>query len=322
MIAGAGSCGAMQGGAQTGDTRAPATAAQHEQWKAELSNWGRWGPDDQMGALNLITPDKRKQAAALVADGITVSLAADVITEATLEGSSPFEVSTSVSEGGGSDLLSVRYHGYIHTHIDAFAHRFMDGKMWNGFGAENVTAEMGAQKGSVYAARDGIFTRGVLMDIARLKGVAYLEPGTRIYTEDLEAWEEMAGVRVASGDAVFIRTGRWARRAAVGLWEVNNQRAGLDPSVIPWLRERDVAILGSDAMHDAMPLQDGAEIQSPFAVHDFALIMLGVHLFDNVNLEAVGETAAELERWEFLLTAAPLRFRTATGSPLNPIAVF
>ena len=123
---------------------------------------------------------------------------------------------------------------------------------------------------------------------------------------------------MASGDAVFIRTGRWARRAAVGLWEVNNQRAGLDPSVIPWLRERDVAILGSDAMHDAMPLQDGAEIQSPFAVHDFALIMLGVHLFDNVNLEAVGETAAELERWEFLLTAAPLRFRTATGSPLNP----
>ena len=315
-------CGAVQGGAQTGGAHAPVTAAQYEQWKAELSNWGRWGPDDEMGALNLITPEKRREAAALVRDGITVSMAADVITEESIEGSSPFEVSTYVNEGGGGDQLSVRFHGYIHTHIDAFAHRFMDGKMWNGYSADNVTEEMGAQKGSVYAAHQGIFTRGVLMDIARLRGVPYLEPGTRIYIEDLEAWEEMAGVRVSSGDAVFIRTGRWARRATVGLWDVNNQRAGLDPSVIPWLKERDIAILASDSMHDAMPLQDGAEVDTPFALHDFMLIMLGVHLFDNVNLEDVGETAAERSRWEFLLTAAPLRFRTATGSPLNPIAVF
>ena len=314
--------GAVPGEAQTSGIHVPVTAAQYERWKTELSNWGRWGPDDQMGALNLITPDKRKQAATLVMDGVTVSMAADVITEETIEGSSPFEVSTYVNEGGGGDLLSVRFHGYIHTHIDAFAHRFMDGKMWNGFAGDNVTAEMGAQKGSVYAARDGIFTRGVLMDIARLKGVPYLEPGTRIYIDDLEAWEKMAAVRVSSGDAVFIRTGRWTRRAAVGLWDVNNERAGLDPSVIPWLKERDIAILGSDSMHDAMPLADGDEIDSPFALHDFALIMLGVHLFDNVNLEEVGDAAAERSRWEFLLTAAPLRFRTATGSPLNPIAVF
>ena len=315
-------CGATPGGAQTAGARTPVTAAQYAQWKAELSNWGRWGPDDQMGALNLITPDKRKRAADLVMDGITVSMATDVITEESIEGSSPFEVSTYVNEGGGGDVLSVRFHGYIHTHIDAFAHRFMDGKMWNGFAADNVTAEMGAQKGSVYAAHDGIFTRGVLMDIARLKGVPYLEPGTRIYIEDLEAWETMAGVRVSSGDAIFIRTGRWARRAAVGLWDVNNKRAGLDPSVIPWLKERDIALLGSDSMHDAMPLQEGAEIESGVALHDFALIMLGVHLFDNMNLEAVGDAAAERSRWEFLLTAAPIRFRTSTGSPLNPIAVF
>jgi kynurenine formamidase len=194
--------------------------------------------------------------------------------------------------------------------------------MWYGISGDNVTAESGAQKGSVYVARDGIFTRGVLMDIARLKGVPYLEPGTRIYIEDLEAWEEMADVRVSAGDAIFIRTGRWARRAALGPWDVNNNRAGLDPSVIPWLRERDIALLGSDSMHDAMPLQEGAELQSGVALHDFALIMLGVHLFDNMNLEAVGEAAAARSRWEFLLTAAPLRFRTTTGSPLNPIAVF
>jgi kynurenine formamidase len=215
----------------------------------------------------------------------------------------------------------VRFHGFIHTHIDAFAHRFVDGKMWNGFTADNVTTKNGAEKGSVYAAHQGIFTRGVLMDMARLKGVRYLEPRTRIYVEDLEAWERQAGVRVSSGDAVFIRTGRWARRAAVGLWDLARERAGLDPSVIPWLKQRDVAILGSDSMHDVAPGQPGAGLKG-VPVHDFALIMLGVHLFDNMNLEAVGDAAAERSRWAFLLTAAPLRFRTATGSPLNPIAVF
>ena len=314
-------CGTAQSGAQPGGVHAPVTAVQYEQWKTELSNWGRWGPDDQMGALNLITPEKRIQAAALVTDGVTVSMANDVITEASIEGSNPFEVSTYVTDGGGGDILSVHFHGFIHTHIDAFAHQFMDGKMWNGFTADNVTTESGAQKGSVYAAHQGIFTRGVLMDMARLKGVPYLEPGTRIYTQDLEAWERQTGVRVSSGDAVFIRTGRWARRAAVGLWDVARERAGVDPSVIPWLRGRDVAILGSDSMHDAAPVQQGAEL-SGVPVHTFALIILGVHLFDNMNLEAVGEVAAERSRWEFLLTAAPLRFRTATGSPLNPIAVF
>lgn len=314
-------CGTTQEGTQPRGVHAPVTAAQYDQWKTELSNWGRWGPDDQMGALNLITPEKRKQAARLVGDGVTVSMANDVITEASIEGAHPFEVSTYVDQGGGGNVLSVRFHGFIHTHIDAFAHRFMDGKMWNGITADSVTVENGAEKGSVYAAHNGIFTRGVLMDMARLKGVPYLEPGTRIYVEDLEAWEKKAGVRVSSGDALFIRTGRWARRAAVGQWDLSRERAGVDPSVIPWLKERDIAILGSDSMHDAVPVPEGAELRG-VPVHDFALIMLGVHLFDNMNLEAVGDAAAERSRWEFLLTAAPLRFRTATGSPLNPIAVF
>lgn len=316
-----GACGTVQGGTQPSAAKAPVTAAQYDRWKKDLSNWGRWGPDDQMGALNLITPEKRKQAAKLVADGVTVSMANDVITEPSIEGKHPFEVSTYVDQGGGGNVLSVRFHGFIHTHIDAFAHRFMDGKMWNGFAGDNVTVEGGAQKGSVHAAHNGIFTRGVLMDMARLKGVPYLEPGTRIYVDDLEAWERRAGVRVSSGDAVFIRTGRWARRAAVGLWDVASERAGVDASVIPWLKARDVAILGSDSMHDAVPVQPGAELKG-LPVHDFSLIMLGVHLFDNMNLEAVGDAAQQRSRWEFLLTAAPLRFRTATGSPLNPIAVF
>jgi kynurenine formamidase len=305
-----------------GSDRPPVAKAQYDQWKTELSNWGRWGKEDQMGALNLITPAKRRQAAALVKDGITVSLAGDVNTAKAEDNFAPYEhVITQAAATGAADRLAVSYHGYAHTHIDGFAHRFFDGKMWNGFSWEEVSKEGGAKKNSIYNLHDGIFTRGILMDIARLKGVDYLEPGTRIYVSDLEAWEKRAGVKVADGDAVFIRTGRWARRAKLGPWNAATNAAGLDASVIPWLKQRGVALLGSESAQDASPQPAGADIGG-LPVHDFALIMLGIHLFDNTNLEAVGQAAAQRKRWDFLLTAAPLPVRGGTGSPLNPIAVF
>src|SRR4051812_40880202 len=213
---------AFVGGMRAGQSK-PAThtvtEAQYERWKTELSNWGRWGKDDQMGALNLITPAKRKQAAGLVKEGVTVSLAGDVNTEKSADNQQPYEhVMTSAGATGAGDSLSVSFHGYAHTHLDAFAHRFFDGKMWNGVSYEEVTKEAGAKKNSIYNVHNGIFTRAILIDIPRLKGVAYLEPGTRIYAEDLEAWEKTAGVKVTAGDAVFIRIGRWARRAKTGPW--------------------------------------------------------------------------------------------------------
>jgi len=309
-------------GAAGASDRAAVSKAQYDQWKTELSNWGRWGKDDEIGALNLITPAKRRQAASLVKDGITVSLAGDVNTAKAEDNFAPYEhVITQAAATGAADRLAVSYHGYAHTHIDGFAHRFFDGKMWNGFSWEEVSKEGGAKKNSIYNLHNGIFTRGVLMDIARLKGVEYLEPGTRIYVSDLEAWEKRAGVKVAEGDAVFIRTGRWARRAKLGPWNAATNAAGLDASVIPWLKQRGVALLGSESAQDASPQPAGAEIGG-LPVHDFALIMLGIHLFDNTNLEAVGQAAAQRKRWDFLLTAAPLPVRGGTGSPLNPIAVF
>jgi kynurenine formamidase len=302
--------------------RPPVAKAEYERWKVELSNWGRWGKDDQIGALNLITPAKRRQAATLVKDGITVSLAGDVNTVKAEDNPSPYEhAMTSAGPTGAGDRIGVSYHGYAHTHIDGFAHRFFDGRMWNGFSWEEVTKDEGAKKNSIYNLHNGIFTRGILMDIARLKGVPYLEPGTRIFVEDLEAWEKRAGVKVADGDAVFIRTGRWARRAALGPWNAARNVAGLDASVIPWLKQRGVALLGSEAAQDVAPAPPGSEIGG-LPLHDFALIMLGVHLFDNTNLEAVGEAAAARKRWDFLLTGAPLPVRNGTGSPINPIAVF
>jgi hypothetical protein len=308
--------------AQDGANRPAVSKAQYERWKTELSNWGRWGKEDEIGALNLITPAKRKQAASLVKDGVTVSLAGDVNTVKAEDNFAPYEhVITQAGPTGAADRIGVSYHGYAHTHIDGFAHRFFDGKMWNGFSHEEVTKDKGAQKNSIYNLHNGIFTRGVLMDIARLKGVPYLEPGTRIYVEDLEAWEKKAGVKVSSGDAIFIRTGRWARRAKLGAWNAAQNVAGLDASVIPWLKQRDIALLGSEAAQDVAPPPAGSELGA-LPLHDFALILLGVHLFDNTNLEAVSEVAAARKRWEFLLVGGPLPVRNGTGSPLNPIAAF
>jgi kynurenine formamidase len=294
------------------------TPAQYERWKTELSNWGRWGKDDQIGALNLITPAKRRQAAGLVRDGVSVSLAADADTVKSVDNTSPYEVTM---RGIGFDRISVDYHGISHTHLDALAHIHANGVFYNGYtpNADEV-ARQGHAKNSIHNVKDGIFTRGVLIDIPRLKGVPYLEPGTPIYVEDLEAWERQAGVKVGPGDALFVRTGVWARRKAVGPWlrgrAEGGRSAGLDPSVIPWLKARDVALLGSDHPQYVSP----SDLRG--AAHDFALLYLGVHLFDNCDLEALAEAAAARQRWEFLLTAAPLPIRGGTGSPLNPIATF
>ena len=311
-----------ESGAQPGSSRRQITNAEYEQWKTDLSNWGRWGDDDEVGALNLITAEKRIQAATLVTSGISVSLSHDAIMDPAVRsagGGVPYErFMMEVSATNAMDRLTINFHGGVVSHIDALGHRFFDGKMYNGFSWEEVTEADGARKNSIHNLKNGIFTRGILVDMPRFRGLPYLEPGARIYPEDLEAWEEIAGVKVSSGDALFVRTGRWAREVEHGPSPRGTGNAGLDPSVIPWLRERDIAALGGESPQDAPPLGDMPRL----AVHDFVLIMMGVHLFDNLDLDAVAETAAAEGRWEFLLTAAPLAVPGGTGSPLNPIATF
>jgi kynurenine formamidase len=223
--------------------------------------------------------------------------------------------------GIGNDRIAVRYHGITHTHLDSLAHVNDKGVFYNGYKPDpDAVLKGGHSKNSIHNVKNGIFTRGVLIDIPRLKGVPYLEPGTPIYVEDLEAWEKEAGVKVQAGDALFVRTGVWARRKAVGPWlrgrAEGGRSAGLDPSVIPWLKQRDIAILGSDHPQYVSPSYLLG------AVHDFSLLYLGVHLFDNCDLEALADAAAARKRWDFLLTAAPLPIRGGTGSPANPIATF
>jgi kynurenine formamidase len=303
--------------------RPPVTKETVDTWMTELSNWGRWGKQDQLGALNLITPAKRQEAAKLVRAGVSVSLARNTETAKADDNPQPFEhtmLRTGLNTTGQFcvDRYSVAYHGYAHTHMDSLCHMFYNGKMYNGFAQAEVT-EAGAQKLAITNVKNGIFTRGILMDMARLKGVDSLEPGTPIYPEDLDAWEKKANVKVRSGDVVFIRTGRWALRDSKGPWPASQKSADLHASCAKWLKQRDVAMLGSDAASDVMPSGIEGVVQP---IHQLVLIAMGMNIFDNCDLEAVAKEAARQNRWEFLITASPIPVPGGTGSPLNPIATF
>lgn len=286
------------------------------------SNWGRWGKDDQLGSLNLITPDKRRRAARLVTSGDSISLAHDAITK-TIGTSPGFEqkmVRTGLTPGAESatDIYCVQYHGHTQTHLDALCHFFYEGKMFNGYPQQEVTDE-GAAKLSVINIKSGIFTRGVLMDFPRLFGSKYLKSKQAIYPTDLDAWEKKTGVHIENGDAVFIRTGRWARWNAEGEWNMKEDAAGLHVSSMAWFKKRNISVLGSDMVADVAP--SGVEgIRMP--VHLVAIYAMGVILLDNCDLEAVGNYAAAHHRYDFLLTVAPLAVETGTGSPVNPMATF
>jgi kynurenine formamidase len=298
------------------------TRADIDAMMKELSNWGRWGKDDQLGALNLVTPAKRKQAAALVQDGVTVSLAHSAVTERR-DGSPPFVLKMTVLPKesdeitGALDEFSVQYHGFTQTHLDALCHLIYKGQMYNGFSQKEVTAR-GAGKLAVARMQNGIFTRCVLVDVPRLLDVRYLKGGHALYPKDLEAWEKKAGVRVESGDCVLIRTGSWARRRDES-WEIMKGSAGLHASCLPWLKKRDVAVVGSDLALDVMP-SGVAGFELP--VHWVCGVAMGTPILDNCDLEKVSEEANARKRWAFLLTVAPLVVEGGTGSPVNPLATF
>ncbi len=300
------------------------TKADIERQIDELSNWGRWGKDDQLGALNLITPEKRVQAAQLVKKGISVSLARDVEKIQAVDNGSPFKhdmllIGRGTQGPWATDNFSVDYHGFAHTHMDSLCHLFYKGKLYNGFSREKIGPQ-GAEVLAIRNVKHGIFTRGILMDIAALRGVRFLEPGTAIYPEDLDAWEKHAKLKVSSGDVVFISTGRWARRDALGPWSVEKEgAAGLHASCAKWLKDRDIAMLGSDGASDVVP--SGIE-GIDFPVHLLTLHAMGVHIFDNCDLTALSQTAEKLQQWDFLLTASPWAVPGGTGSPLNPIATY
>ncbi len=218
-----------------------------------------------------------------------------------------------------TDYIGVAFHGMAVSHIDALCHVFVRKRMYNGFDASEVKS-IGAFRNSIIAAKDGIASRGVLLDIPRLRGVQWLEIGERIRPEELEAAEQAQNVRVDEGDILLVGTGRDARRAAMGTWAPLEGMAGLDGSCVPWLHERRIAVLGCDGVSDAIP--NGDAEGWPMPIHQCCLVAMGVHLLDNLRLDLLAAACAARERWEFFLTVAPLQILRGTGSPVNPVAIF
>jgi kynurenine formamidase len=302
--------------------RVGATRETIAEWFEALSNWGRWGKEDELGALNLITAEKRRAAAALVKSGISVSLARNVLKHR-VGVSAPFE-HTMIAWGdtpnaeGAADIFSVQFHGYTQTHLDALCHIFHGDRMFNGFSKRTVS-QQGADKMSVVSMKDGIVTRGVLMDMPRALGRQYLGAGEAIYPEHLDNWLAATGMKMKSGDALIVRTGRWAREASEGSWDIESGSAGLHASCLPWLRKHDIAVLVSDLASDLMPSQvEGVRMP----IHLITIAALGVPIVDNCDLEVLSEQASALGKWEFLFLASPLAVPGGTGSPINPIAIF
>lgn len=299
------------------------------EWESALSNWGRWGPDDQRGTLNLITPEKTRAAAGLVIDGVSVSLGHFVTEEEAIDSQTfaPTEHwMTRVDPNTGEvlfalDAMSFSMHDGQLSHMDALCHyrTERDGEflIFNGY-PQNLD-QNGCKDLAIDRMGAGYVTRGVLIDMPLLRGVEWLEPSTPIYASDLEAWEEFAGVTVESGDVLLVRTGRWAKRAQEGPWDYAGGGAGLHASVLPWLRQRGVAMLVGDAVNDVQP--SGVEgVRRP--IHQLTQVFIGLPLVDNGYLEDVAREAAQRERWAFMVSWQITKVPGGTAGPFNGLATF
>ena len=277
-----------------------------------LSNWGRWGDNDQLGALNLITPEITAAAAATVRVGRTVSCARPLDTRAAADNPNPVahHMIGTVTEGGGADYFAVAPHGFATSHLDALCHIFADGKLYNGYPAETVTAH-GATRLGIHHLHAGIVTRGVLLDVPALRGVEALEPGEPVFPEDLEAAEERGAPR--PGRRRPART-HGALALARRPRSVGHRRPGRRPRRVlpPVAAQHDVATLGSDGVSDVLPSRvDGVAMP----IHMIVIPAMGVHLMDNLDLEALAGACAEERRWAFLL---PWRRWSCGAAPPRP----
>lgn len=305
--------------------RRTTTPEEYRAYRTRLNNWGRWGADDALGTLNLVTPEVRARAAALVRDGRTVSCAnplatATVVSNPTRNGR-PADHRMTVNPGSTVDYVGVSYHGFVNTHIDALCHIFVGpgGPMYNNQPAALVT-EAGAGALSIDRWRDGIVTRGVLYDIPRLRGRDHVRDGEPVEGWDLEDWAKQRGITPRPGDAVLVRSGAapfWAAHPDFQMAMPLNT-PGVAVSVLEFLHDTGAALMGWDLQEASGQEQYGERIP----LHAIAIPHMGLPLLDNANFEALAQVCAETGRYEFLLTVAPLVVLGGTGSPVNPIAMF
>ena len=292
----------------------------------ELTNWERWGSGDEQGTLHFLTDERRAAAARLVRSGESISLSHDLATEPMPDHPHPVQhhmlASGDALDANGiegyeaaRDHLALDVHGLWTTHVDALSHMFVKGRMYGGRPTSEVRSD-GARSNTVLTLADGVIGRGVLLDVPRALGVEFLDDGEVVTAADLEAAEARQGVRVGSGDVLLVAWGREARRRARRGFD---GFSGLHADCLPWLAEREVAVLGSDGISDPMPFVGTPGW--PFPVHQIGIVAMGLHLVDNVRLAPLARRCDELAQWEFLFTMAPLRIPRGTGCPVNPVAV-
>jgi kynurenine formamidase len=283
------------------------------------------GPEDRRGALNNLTPAHVLAAIAEVRSARTVSLAAPIETVASRDNPEPCShemvgADDRMAAPGlhfALDRLAMNVHGNADSHIDALCHVIYNGALYNGVHPGTATARDGTAL-SIDVARDGIVGRGVLLDIPRARGVSWLEPGDSVTSADLEAAERAQHVRMRTGDLLFVRVGHRRRRDELGAWDAAQARAGLHPTTLPLLAERGIAALGGDGNNDTAPSTTAGVV---YPIHVLAINAMGMHLLDYLRFEELVPRCEEADRWSFLCAVAPLRLPSATGSPVNPIAI-
>ena len=303
------------------------TAEEFRELFRAVSNWGRWSDGGRRGALNHLTRERVAAALRLARTGETVSLSQPLRTEAGIDMPEPADhhmtMLTDVDIGSGSlrfakDYVGVDYHNEGHSHIDAFSHVAFDGLLFDGKPDRSVTSE-GAHAGDIEVLKNGLVGRAVLLDVPRVRGVRWLEPGEHVSREDLEAAEREQGVSAGPGDILLVRTGHARRLAELEPWDTREAKSGLHPTTARFLAERQISVLGSDGNNDTAPsTTEGVA----FPIHALAINAMGVHLLDYLQFEDVVPRCEAEGRWEFLFVAAPLRIVGGTGSPLNPVAIF
>jgi kynurenine formamidase len=294
------------------------TDAELEAMFKRCSNTGKWGPNDEKGTLNYITPAKRVAAAALVKTGDVVSAGRDLSTRQTKTDARPMTHILLYSDGpSAGDYYTFAPHGMRMTHMDSLAHFSWKDQFYNGRKRSQTLTPGRAGWGSIFAQKDGIFTRGVLLDVAAARNIKWYEPHEYVTVADFEAAEKRQGVRVGSGDAIFVRTGMERMEAEMGEQDTY-PRAGLHAECAEWMHQREVSVYGGDCI-EKLPYPSESFTS---AVHMIVLASMGLPILDWPALTELAAKCEQLKRWDYLLTTAPLRIPGGTSSPINPLCLF
>jgi kynurenine formamidase len=311
----------------------PAGAVVIREAAVRTSNWGKWGPDDQLGAVNYITPEKVVQAAGLVRRGKVFSLAMPFDENGPQTGRGRMNPTLAMRRTGtdfaaeafrtpsgigfADDMLTTSLQAA--THWDALSHIFDRGRMWNGHSAAEVTS-LGAQRNGVEHLRDRIVSRGVLLDIARYKGVEWLEPGYAIGEDDLLGCLAAEGVTAGTGDIVLLRTGQMGYCKTHG-WGTyaGGDAPGLSFYTVDWLHRTELAGVASDTW--GVEVRPNELANCPQPLHQVMIPHIGLLVGELFDLEELAADCAADGCYEFLFVAAPLPITGAVGSPINPQAI-